>query len=1143
MKAINSLIIQYIQENNKSQKNTAFFQKKKQKKEFLFFKNRDNKNKVMTLIIIIILSLFHQIKSNIIFNLYHFLYSSKITLKVKGIGVNSIIGNHKNNNFSGINYLKNVFINGKQQDHIDIKYYFNQTENIVELIWDDNIANCSGLFCACKNITEINLSNFNSSKVTNMRGMFDSCFSLTSLDLTNLDTSQVDNMRSMFWNCSLLTSINLSNFNISQVTNMYSIFYGCSSLTSLDLSNFDTSKVTTMNRMFYGCSSLTSLNLSNFDTSNVQIMAEMLYGCSSLTSLDLSNFNTSQVINMTRMFKGCSSLTSLNLSNFNTLKVNSMNEIFYGCSNLEYINLNNFVERALSNNTDYYQNIFYDISDNAVICINEINTKEKIFPQINNTNCFVVDCSNEWKSKQKKIINSTNECIENCNENSFYQFEYNGRCYENCTNGFLYDENQIKKCKCELDECLLCPNVALKNGLCTECNSYFFEIEKYKYNLGEYIKCFKDPQGYYLDNNLYKECYYTCKSCNKSGNDSMHNCLECNDNHPIKIENNNYLNCFDLNYHIKESLNIDEKNLSATEEIDYYDNLIENVEEVFTEKYDVSKLDKGQEELMITEKMTITLTTVQTQKRNVNNKNATIIDLGECEELLRKEYNISSNDTLYMKKMDIAQDKMNTVKVEYDIYYKLFENNLTKLNLTICKDSKISIFIPILLTEHLDKLNISSGYYNDICYITSSDEGTDIILKDRQKEYIEKNKIICQEDCDFSEYNYTTLVAKCSCEVKESSKSFVDMKINKAKIFENFKNFKNIINFEFLICYKKLLKKEGIINNIGSYLLLIIIFFNLVTIFIFYTKQFPLLKKNIYNIAVKTNDNKIKTNLKEISIYKNDKKRNKHKKNKFKKKFIKDKTTKMNSKNKIIRKDITEKQINIDIKNLIDEEINDLSYFIAIKVDKRTYCQYYISLLKTKHNLICALFNNTDYNSSIIKINLFFNGFAIEYIVNALFYNDDTMHKIYENKGQFDFEAQIPIIIYSSLISMILSIPLDFLALSNDAIVNFKQNLKENEFRMKAKYLNKMLTIKFILYFIISFLLLICFWYYISIFCVIYKNTQIHLLIEHLYSFGFSLIIPFVKYLFPPLFRIPALSGTKKNRICIYNFSKFLQLF
>ena len=111
----------------------------------------------------------------------------------------------------------------------------------------------------------------------------------------------------------------------------------------------------------------------------------------------------------------------------------------------------------------------------------------------------------------------------------------------------------------------------------------------------------------------------------------MHNCLECNDNHPIKIENNNYLNCFDLNYHIKESLNIDEKNLSATEEIDYYDNLIENVEEVFTEKYDVSKLDKGQEELMITEKMTITLTTVQTQKRNVNNKNTTIIDLGDCE--------------------------------------------------------------------------------------------------------------------------------------------------------------------------------------------------------------------------------------------------------------------------------------------------------------------------------------------------------------------------------------------------------------------------------------------------------------------------------------------------------------------------------
>ena len=144
---------------------------------------------------------------------------------------------------------------------------------------------------------------------------------------------------------------------------------------------------------------------------------------------------------------------------------------------------------------------------------------------------------------------------------------------------------------------------------------------------------------------------------------------------------------------------------------------------------------------------------------------------------------------------------------------------------------------------------------------------------------------------------------------------------------------------------------------------------------------------------------------------------------------------------------------NIEISNkYIDEEINDFSYDLALKIDKRTYCQYYISLLKTQHSLICALFNNNDYNSGIIKIDLFLIGFAIEYIVNALFYNDDTMHKIYEDKGLFDLETQLPIAFYSTIISTILNYPLNFLALSNDAIINFKKdNSKINIIIRKTK--------------------------------------------------------------------------------------------
>ena len=59
-------------------------------------------------------------------------------------------------------------------------------------------------------------------------------------------------------------------------------------------------------------------------------------------------------------------------------------------------------------------------------------------------------------------------------------------------------------------------------------------------------------------------------------------------------------------------------------------------------------------------------------------------------------------------------------------------------------------------------------------------------------------------------------------------------------------------------------------------------------------------------------------------------------------------------------------------------------------------------MLKSKHNFIFTFCYNEDYNPSIIKIDLFFIGLTMDYAVNALFFNDDTMHKIYEDKGKFN---------------------------------------------------------------------------------------------------------------------------------------------
>ena len=315
---------------------------------------------------------------------------SSITLKVKGFGNKDVFSRSY---FENEYYPDMVYINGIKQSKVNCGYDFNQTENFVELVWNNSINNCENMFRECSDIIEIDMSNF--------------------------DTSQITMMLYMFYGCSSLKFLNLSNFNTSQVVSMHSMFYGCSSLISLNLSSFNTSLVTTMAHMFHGCSSLISLNLSNFDTSLVLYMSYMFYNCSSLISLNLSNFKNS--------------------------KVESMYGLFSWCTNLQYINLHN-IDGSKSGS---YNSMFYNIQPNFVICIKETDNNE-ILSEIKNKNCSINYCFDDWKSKQKKLINGTNECIDNCGNELEYKYEYNNKCYQHCPYGNVSLSNN--QCKCELNK-------------------------------------------------------------------------------------------------------------------------------------------------------------------------------------------------------------------------------------------------------------------------------------------------------------------------------------------------------------------------------------------------------------------------------------------------------------------------------------------------------------------------------------------------------------------------------------------------------------------------------------------------------------------------------------------------------------------
>ena len=129
--------------------------------------------------------------------------------------------------------------------------------------------------------------------------------------------------------------------------------------------------------------------------------------------------------------------------------------------------------------------------------------------------------------------------------------------------------------------------------------------------------------------------------------------------------------------------------------------------------------------------------------------------------------------------------------------------------------------------------------------------------------------------------------------------------------------------------------------------------------------------------------------------------------------------------------------------------------------------------------------------------------------------------------------------IYSFLISTTIKVVINNLGLYDEDILIFKKSKNKN--LLAQQKLLFRIKCKIALFFIITYILLFFFWVFLGCFCAVYKNTQIHLLIDVSSSFGISFISPLFINLFPGMFRIPSLNG-KIKRPYLFRFSKLLQL-
>ena len=124
--------------------------------------------------------------------------------------------NYNNSTFSSKSEL-NILANSKidiqmKPDVEDLSKFFQTTEG--DNSYDQNMLK----------VISIDLSHFDSSKVTEMIYLFSGCKSLEYIDFTNFNTESLENMPFMFENCISLKSLDLSSFNTENIQDMSNIF-------------------------------------------------------------------------------------------------------------------------------------------------------------------------------------------------------------------------------------------------------------------------------------------------------------------------------------------------------------------------------------------------------------------------------------------------------------------------------------------------------------------------------------------------------------------------------------------------------------------------------------------------------------------------------------------------------------------------------------------------------------------------------------------------------------------------------------------------------------------------------------------------------------------------------------------------------
>ena len=729
-----------------------------------------------------------------------------------------------------------------------------------------------------------------------------------------------------------------------------------------------------------------------------------------------------------------------------------------------------------------------------------------------------------------------NKCIECISTHEFKNdFENDNNCYQKCKYNYYYDSNNTYQCTSE-DYCPTNYNklIVAKTRCIEDCKND--NIYKFEYNNYCYEKC---PSGTLPSSNN----TYLCDTVKIIEENSE----ECKLDHK------------ELNFYKKE-ISINDINILTEEYVNQFG---------FSNNF-VSKYDNFFYSIYTYKNITCLKTTIE---------KAPQIDFGECYEKIKKNYNI--NDDLIITIIVIKSDKQDsksstkytfsnpeTGKVLLNIS-EICDDDIIiiqedLISLIEVLDDKKEEYIIKLTSQGIDVFNISDEFYNDLCYHFESPNGKDVPMKDRIASFF-PNITLCDRGCEIKGVDLETMKVKCTCTFNDLINNELMDNVYGQSISEII-SVVSSFNINVVKCIKDLFNKDNFVKCIGGFIILGLLFGKIICIFTFIFKGFYYIRKFVFSLTesfLRYSQQKIIKNQPPIKKRNIDNKNNKGIKNENNPKIFK--KIKINSaknirifennannslvkfiqfnKNKVVRKNKKHNTIKHDIFNLRslitkkDNNVNDKNEKINIKSikeylsppldetdfddilnkDKRTFCIFFCEKFKKNQIFINAFCINEIMRPRSLKLLMIIMTFELYFVINALFYNEEYLSKLFNSTEKETFFSFIPRrfnqFVYTSVVSKIISYLMGYFFIDKDKLKRiFKKNKEDNiKLNYELSKLVKDIKNRFIgLILMTIFLSLICF-IYISCFNIVYPCIRI----EWIKSSLFILILmQFLNFLF-----------------------------